>query len=381
MDNIIETTEPSPGLKPAPDALFGQHESLDGLCDLASLWRMMQAGEVNFFNLPLLEQLHHRPYHLVKLRGSFDLATLVQDHRPQLLRSESYQTTKDKTQVERLMFSLGAGVFAVYDAPDILIYAPTTQAAAQVAKQMKRYRKPEDEKPGFRLVSLSAGQPTAQLVTVDQAGPINERDLALHYGSDFVGWEQKWIERLRQRRSGVSILFGPPGCGKTSYLRGLMSRLLDKFEFYYIPVSAFDVLSSPSFVAFWIEQKGDAHGKHRIAILEDSEELLQPRDEGSQTKVSNLLNIGDGFLGEHLNLHVIATTNSPIRQLDPALLRPGRLMGAREFRRLTRPEAEQLAQAKGLALPDQNDFSLAELYCGTVTSPQLNADRQIGFAQ
>jgi ATP-dependent 26S proteasome regulatory subunit len=70
-----------------------------------------------------------------------------------------------------------------------------------------------------------------------------------------------------------------------------------------------------------------------------------------------------------------------MRTLDPALLRPGRLMGAREFRRLTRPEAQQLAQAKGLALPDQDDFSLAELYCGAVISPQLNADRQIGFAQ
>ena len=44
MNNIFETTEPSPGLKPAPDALFGQHESLDGLCDLTSLWCLMQAG-------------------------------------------------------------------------------------------------------------------------------------------------------------------------------------------------------------------------------------------------------------------------------------------------------------------------------------------------
>jgi hypothetical protein len=381
VDNIIETTQASPDLKPAPDPLFGASESLGDLCDMASLWRMVQAGEVNFFNLPLLEQVHHRPYHLVKLRGSFDLARLVQDYRTRLLRSESYQTAKDKTHVERLMLSLGEGVFAVYDAPELLIYAPTTEAAAQAAEQMKRYRKPEDERPGFRLVSLTAGQPTAQLVTVEQAGPINERDLALHYGSDFLAWEQKWIERLRQRRSGVSILFGPPGCGKTSYLRGLMSRLIGKFEFYYIPVSAFDVLSSPSFVAFWIEQKGDGRGRHRIAILEDSEELLQPRDEGSQTKVSNLLNIGDGFLGEHLNLHVIATTNSPMRQLDPALLRPGRLMGAREFRRLTRTEAQQLAQAKGLALPDQDDFSLAELYCGAVINPAFNADRQIGFAR
>ena len=97
MDNIIEPTEALPGLKPAPDALFGDREPLDGQCDMAWLWRMMQAGEVNFFNLPLLEQIHHRPYHLVRLRGSFDLTRLVQDHRTQLLRSESCQTAKDKT--------------------------------------------------------------------------------------------------------------------------------------------------------------------------------------------------------------------------------------------------------------------------------------------
>jgi hypothetical protein len=46
MDNIIETTEPLPDLEPAPDALFGGSESLNGPCDTASLWRMMQAGEV-----------------------------------------------------------------------------------------------------------------------------------------------------------------------------------------------------------------------------------------------------------------------------------------------------------------------------------------------
>ena len=60
---------------------------------------------------------------------------------------------------------------------------------------------------------------------------------------------------------------------------------------------------------------------------------------------------------------------------------PGRFMGIREFRRLTRPEAQRLAAAKGLALPDQDDFSLAELYCGAVGNAVLNADRQMGFAQ
>ncbi|MCI0534812.1 MAG: ATP-binding protein [Verrucomicrobiales bacterium] len=219
------------------------------------------------------------------------------------------------------------------------------------------------------------------MITVERVAPINKQELALHYGEDFVGWERTWLARLRQRRSGVSILFGPPGCGKTSYLRSLMARLLRTFEFYYVPVSAFDVLTNPSFVSFWVEQRGEGCGKHRIAIMEDAEELLLPRDEGSRAKVSNLLNIGDGFLGEHLNLHVVATTNAPIRQIDPAMLRPGRLMGSREFRRLTRPEAQRLAEAKGLTLADQPDYSLGELYCGEVARPALNVDRQIGFAQ
>jgi hypothetical protein len=51
----------------------------------------------------------------------------------------------------------------------------------------------------------------------------------------------------------------------------------------------------------------------------------------------------------------------------------------REFGRPTRPQAEALAKAKGLPLPDQEDFSLAELYCGASTATALNRDRTIGF--
>jgi hypothetical protein len=342
---------------------------------------VMLAKGVDFFDLPLFEQLHRRPYHVLKFRGEFDLARLLRDHQSQLFRSESYQTPNGKKDIERLLFYLGQGVFAVYERPELMLYAPTPQAAAKAAVQMKKYRKPESEKPGFRLISLSGGEPNAQLIAIEQAAPINEQELALHYGGDFLVWERTWLERLRQRRSGVSLLFGPPGCGKTCYLRSMMARLVRTFEFYYVPVSAFDVLTSPRFVGFWVEQKSEGRGKHRIAIMEDAEELLLPRDQGSRAKVSNLLNIGDGFLGEHLKLHVVATTNAPIRQLDPALMRPGRLMGSREFRRLTRPEAQRFAEAKGLTLADQPDYSLGELYCGGVTSPVLNVDRQIGFAQ
>ena len=68
-------------------------------------------------------------------------------------------------------------------------------------------------------------------------------------------------------------------------------------------------------------------------------------------------------------------------KLDPALLRPGRLMGAREFRRLSRLEAQRLAEAKGLTIPVQQDYSLGEIYCSLVDAPALKAHRQLGFVQ
>ena len=192
-------------------------------------------------------------------------------------------------------------------------------------------------------------------------------------------WEKQWLAQLARRHSGVTILFGPPGVGKTSYLKMLMARFIDRFAFYYLPLSSFDLLSDPQFVGFWLDQNRRHRGKAKLAIIEDAENLLLPRDERSRAQVSNLLNIGDGFLGEHLRLHVVATTNVPIRRLDEAVLRPGRLMGTREFRRLTRAEALRLAQAKGLTLANASDtWSLAEVYNGQpeVLAPEPN----VGFS-
>jgi hypothetical protein len=360
-----------------PDTLFGECAALDS----EAIFRRMFPEGAKFFELPVLERFHRRQFHLVRLRGAFRLAKLVQDYRPQLLRSESCQNARGRTHIERLMFDLGNDVYVLWDMPELLVYAPTTEVAAVVAAQLKQYRRVEAEKPGFRLISVSGNSPTTQLVTVDQTAPTSEAELRLHYGADFPRWESEWLGRLHQRHSGVSILFGPPGTGKTTYLRALMARLIGHFTFYYLPTSIFDVLSSPNFVKFWVDQKEEAGGRQKIAIMEDAEELLLLRDEGSRAKVANLLNIGDGFLGQHLRLHVIATTNTPMRQLDPALLRPGRLMGTREFRRLTPPEARQLAEAKHLKLADQPDYSLGEIYCGPVDGSSLNHQCRVGFAQ
>lgn len=375
MENLNQPTESLlPEIEAAPDALFGECESLDS----ESIFRRMFPEGIKFFDLPLLDRLHRRHYHMVRLRGSFRLAKLVRDYRPQLLRSESCRNPRGRTFIERLMFDLGGDTYVVYDMPEFLVYARTMEAAAVAVAQLKRYQKPEDRKPSFKLISMSGNHPSTQPVKLNQVAPLSEQELSLHYGEGFTDWERTWLDRLRQRSSGLTLFHGQPGCGKTSYVRHLMARLLDSFEFYFMPVSTFDSLDSPRFVRFWLEEAEG--GKRRIAVVEDAESLLLPRNEGSQSSVSSLLNATDGLLGDHLRLQIIATTNAPVRELDPALTRPGRLVGVREFGRLAPSQARRLAAAKGLPLPDQNDFSLAEIYCGATCHPVLNSDRQIGFA-
>jgi len=40
----------------------------------------------------------------------------------------------------------------------------------------------------------------------------------------------------------------------------------------------------------------------------------------------------------------------------------------------------RLAKSKGLALPQQEDFSLSEIYCQPPVAGKLNQTRSIGFA-
>jgi hypothetical protein len=375
-----------PELEPPPDAFRGGSELLDddasaGASARYAESRIFASPDLSFFTLPVYDRLRQRPYHEVVVQRPFDTRRLAHDYRQHIYRSEVVFLQRCPPSVDSLLLCLGQGVFVLHDGTNLTVIAPTPQAAAKIAADFRRYVKPRAKaKPGFHLVSFGPDGPYAELIEVDTCPAADAEELALHYGADFPAWETQWLAQLARRRSGVTILFGPAGVGKTSYLKMLMARFIDRFVFYYLPLSCFALLSAPGFVGFWLDQNRGHPGKVKLAMIEDAENLLLPRDERSRAQVSNLLNIGDGFLGEHLKIHVVATTNVPIRRLDEAVLRPGRLMGSREFRRLTRAEALRLAQAKGLTLANGSDtWSLAEVYNGQPTI--LGLEPKVGFSQ
>ena len=70
----------------------------------------------------------------------------------------------------------------------------------------------------------------------------------------------------------------------------------------------------------------------RIVVIEDAEEFIR-RDARSASgqALGRLLNLTDGMLGQGLQTLFLLTSNQELRDLHPALVRPGRCLATVEF--------------------------------------------------
>ena len=95
--------------------------------------------------------------------------------------------------------------------------------------------------------------------------------------------------------------------------------------------------------------------------------------------MSRFLNVGDGLMSMK-NKKIIFTTNLPsIASIDSALTRPGRCFDIIEFGKLNRQQAKKVCDAKGLALPNGDAFTLAELFEQDRKSVKIQNKRGFGF--
>jgi len=183
-------------------------------------------------------------------------------------------------------------------------------------------------------------------------------DIATLYNSDFAPVNENIHKFLTEDRSGLVILHGEQGTGKTTYLRHLITSI-DK-NFVYLPMDMADSLSKPGLISFIKTELKDS-----AIIIEDCEQLLQDRGNNPysmNTGLSNILNIADGLLGDSLQLKFICTFNNDVRKIDKALLRKGRLIDKYEFGKLSEDKTAALIKK----LYDRDDIhkpmTLAEIF-------------------
>jgi hypothetical protein len=185
----------------------------------------------------------------------------------------------------------------------------------------------------------------------------------------------------------ICIMNGEPGTGKTHLVRAMLKEL--DSVFLIVPSNLIDSLDKPEFMPLLLNVKNE-HEKPIIMVIEDGDVCLVPRKADNISTIASLLNLSDGILGSIIDIKMIITTNAEIKDMDQAIMRPGRLcknitvgplpyeQANKRYQQLTNSTAE---------LAYQRFYTLAEIYSiannigdSRTTSTHQPARRVIGFS-
>jgi len=99
-----------------------------------------------------------------------------------------------------------------------------------------------------------------------------------------------------------------------------------------------------------------------VMVLEDSDNFLKARSDGN-TMMHRFLNVGDGLVTTKGKKLIFSTNLPSIRDIDPALIRPGRCFDIVSFVSLKQKQAETLAKRIGVKLDGKRDsWTIAEVF-------------------
>lgn len=337
-----------------------------------------------------------RRLHRCKCADEFDAAAIADQYGDELVRSAQELEPDPEGNGQRpgwtlMLFKRSEHVFwhftiktNSYGPKDsrkeytLVVTSDSAAKSAEDALMLQKHFTISDEGPGFFLVR-DVKKPRRIPLRPEYA--LSSSMLELHYGAGFDAWTQRFTAGLGQ--NGLSILRGKPGTGKTSFLRHVIFTLSDTHRFYYLPVDAFGLLQAE--IGDFLSREQKRFKKLTLVlVLEDAEQLLLDRRGYRDGQASSLLNFTDGFVGDMIQAHLICTINSEIKELDEAVLRPGRQRFFREFDLLTWDQACALAEKLGITLKEERSYSLAEIYhfqdVQRADRLQKEEQRQIGFA-
>jgi len=218
---------------------------------------------------------------------------------------------------------------------------------------------------GMRSYSLrSMGQP---------GKPLIESNYNPHVIQQFRRLQQGLEAEVPKGR--VGLILGQPGTGKSFLIRALLDR--------YSPGVAYVLLNSKQLLDLSnnldkylnLLDNMDSDLK-TIFILEDADDLLVERQAENMKAIQALLNMGDGLIGEALNIRLILTTNAKAIEIDQAITRFGRLIEKIEVGQLSKEQAEIAhINLAGTGKPRQyhTPTTLAEVYHNVGLEEELQA--------
>lgn len=215
----------------------------------------------------------------------------------------------------------------------------------------------EKEDDGYPCVSLVSFSNDSGYYTVDAEINSVNIDIEKNYNDDFLPIYDDIVNFLGsdERKSGIIVLNGEPGTGKSYLIRHLIKNIENNYVL--IPPSIAENLSSPEFTSFLMSNTDS------VFILEDCETTIKQRSMTDFTSaVSSILNMSDGIMSDIFNGKFICTFNADMCTIDDAILRKGRCYAKYTFGKLDKDKAKVLLNERGIELDEYCDMSVADIY-------------------
>ena len=230
-------------------------------------------------------------------------------------------------------------------------------------------KSPEPKEAVANLVGFSDGQ----YYTIESKIKKVDVNINENYNDDFIPVYNDLLKFIDSRESGLVLLYGQPGTGKSNFLRHLCSK--HPKDYIIVPTSLTSRLGDPDFVSFMIDNANS------VFILEDCEQVLMDRGVNMfNGAISNILNMSDGLLSDIMNIKFICTFNADIKTIDQALLRKGRCYAKYEFKELEEEKVKALNDKYNLGINEIKPMTLAEIYNADKTEySEKRRVRKIGF--
>lgn len=207
--------------------------------------------------------------------------------------------------------------------------------------------------------------------------PLNRDRMPCEEMYPFLNGEtlQSYYDRYMASSANILLLIGPPGTGKTTFIRGLLSMTNSSAMVTYDA----QILEKDYLFARFIEDDAS------VMVLEDSDAFLKSRSDGN-TMMHRFLNVGDGLVTTKGKKMIFSTNLPSIRDIDSALVRPGRCFDILSFDNLTAEQANKLADHLNVTIPvksngqESEKYTIAEVFNEQTRSMEKSSsNRKMGF--
>lgn len=284
-----------------------------------------------------------------------------------------YEHFKDKAYIIRndeFPTIISEKLFIIYDTylHYTIVLCDQEEMPEELKEHIVTYDDEDGEKRWYNYITTSSGGFNSTALSVKK----QDVNLTSNYNDDLP--HEKIVDFLKSDQSGLLLLHGNPGTGKTSYIRNLMYEIKGR-PFMVLDNNVFNYITDSSFVNLLL------NNRQAIIILEDCESMLEDRSTGNN-QLSTLLNLSDGILGDSFKFKFICTFNAKVSEIDKAVLRKGRMKVKYEFKPLTAEKTKAKAQELGIDVKDGESLTLAELYnYAEQNDLSSSGSKKIGFSK